>query len=197
MKLYTPKFKEEIKKDEKGEETKSLVPATTLSLYEMVGNKQYFYGEAIPVSCEEVVDYEGKEEEFVAVFKDRAMFEKSKEFRLTIERFLDSYIPQEELLSWDMQYQEALAYKQNPKSETTLITAICQARYGTLDNLEILVDKILEKSMQYKLLSGNLIGQKQRIIDEIEGAKTMAELLSYLELNITLPSIVSPGKDKQ
>lgn len=189
MKLYTPKFKEEIKKDEKGEEVKSLVPATILRLYEIIDNKQYFYGEAIPADCEEVVDYEGKEEEFVAVFKDRAMFEKSKEFRLTIERFLDSYIPQEELLSWDMQYQEALAYKQNPKTEVPLITAICQARYGTLDNLEILVDKILEKSMQYKLLSGNLIGQKQRIIDEIEGAKTMAELLECLSKSISLPKM--------
>lgn len=192
MKLYTPKFKEEIKKNEKGEEVKTLVPATTLSLYEMIEGKQYFYGQAIPESCEEVVDFEGKEEEFVAVFKDRAMFEKSKEFRLSIERFLDSYIPQEELLSWDMQYQEALSYKQNAKSETPLITAICKARYGTLDNLEVLVEKILEKSMQYKLLSGNLIGQKQAIIDKIENAKSMAELLNFLELSIVLPS-----KDKQ
>lgn len=192
MKLYTPKFKEEIKKNEKGEEVKTLVPATTLSLYEMIEGKQYFYGQAIPESCEEVVDFEGKEEEFVAVFKDRAMFEKSKEFRLSIERFLDSYIPQEELLSWDMQYQEALSYKQNPNSEVPLITAICKARYGTLDNLEVLVEKILEKSMQYKLLSGNLIGQKQAIIDKIENAKSMAELLNFLELSIVLPS-----KDKQ
>lgn len=192
MKLYTPKFKEEIKKNEKGEEVKTLVPATTLSLYEMIEGKQYFYGQAIPDSCEEVVDFKGKEEEFVAVFKDRAIFEKSKEFRLSIERFLDSYIPQEELLSWDMQYQEALSYKQNTKSETPLITAICKARYGTLDNLEVLVEKILEKSMQYKLLSGNLIGQKQAIIDKIENAKSMAELLNFLELSIVLPS-----KDKQ
>lgn len=192
MKLYTPKFKEEIKKNEKGEEVKTLVPATTLSLYEMIEGKQYFYGQAIPESCEEVVDFEGKEEEFVVVFKDRAMFEKSKEFRLSIERFLDSYIPQEELLSWDMQYQEALIYKQNPNSEPPLITSLCKARYDSLEPLPTLVDKILEKSMQYKLLSGNLIGQKQAIIDKIENAKSMAELLNFLELSIVLPS-----KDKQ
>lgn len=188
MKLYTPKFKEEIKKNEKGEEVKTLIPATTLSLYEIVEGKQYFYGKTIPESCEEVVDFKGKEEEFVKVFKDRAMFEKSKEFRLVIERFLDSYIPQEELLSWDMQYQEALSYKQNPNSELPLITSLCKARYDSLEPLPALVDKILEKSMQYKLLSGNLIGQKQRIIDEIEGAKTMATLLVCLSKSIAIPS---------
>lgn len=188
MKLYTPKLKEQLETKD-GKEVTTLLPATKLNLYETIDNKQYFYGKTIPDGCEEVVTFDGKEGEFLRVFKDRAMFEKSKEFRLIIDKFLDSYIPQEELLSWDMQFQEALSYKENPKKATPLITALCKARYGGLDNLGVLVDKILEKSHQYKILSGSLIGQKQRIIDEIENAKTMAEILALLDESIVVQGI--------
>lgn len=188
MKLYTPKFIEKISKDKEGKEIKTLAAATTLSLYEKISGKQYFYGATIPKDCIEVIDYEGREEEFVKVFKDRAIFDKSREFRFSIEKFLDSYIPQEELLSWDMQYQEALSYKNNPKASYPLITNLCLARYESLENLAVLVDKILEKSNLYKTFSGNLIGQKQRIIDKIENAQSMAELLDCLELSIALPT---------
>lgn len=195
MKLYTPKFKEQITQDEEGKEIKTLGFAKSLNLYENIDGKQYFYGEEIPDDCIEVKDYEGKEEEFVRVFKDRAIFEKNKEFRLVIENILDSYIPQEELLSWDMQYQEATSYKQNPKSDTPLLTSLCLARYKDLLMLGILADKVLEKSYQYKIISGTLIGQKQGIIDKIENATTMHELLELLKEKITLPSTLPLQKD--
>lgn len=187
MKLYTPKIIEKISKDKEGNEIKSLESATSLSLYENINGKEYFYGSTIPKDCVEVSDYEGREEEFVKVFKDRAIFDKSREFRLSIEKILDSYIPQEELLSWDMQYQEALSYKKDPKGDYPLITNLCLSRYWSLEHLPFLVEKILEKSNLYKTISGNLIGQKQRIIDEIEICKTMAELLACLDLKIILP----------
>ena len=72
--------------------------------------------------------------------------------------------PDSEVLSWDKQEAEARA------GGGPLIQALATARGIPL---EVLIDRILEKSQRFAVASGAIIGQRQRIEDQIQaGART-------------------------
>lgn len=196
MILYTAKINKK-KNIKEGKEVEIETPLVSLELYEIVGGKTYYYGKTLPPNCEEVKEFGDQEEEFLRVFKDRGLFDKSRELSVLISAHLDDYIPQEELLSWDMQANEAKEFQADKDGKTPetllkeypLIANLCIARFGGLEKLEILATKILEKSLIYKTISGNLIGQKQRIQDAILDSKTMEELLKALGQVLDLSAI--------
>lgn len=71
--------------------------------------------------------------------------------------------PASEVLSWPKQEQEARAFLEGQAS-TPLIDALAEARNVTK---EYLVDKIIEKSDQFAVLSGALIGKRQKLEDQL------------------------------
>ncbi|PAF51997.1 hypothetical protein [Helicobacter sp. 13S00477-4] len=191
MKLYTSKIGKKTIKNNQFQDIEIQSPLVDLDLYEMIENKKYFYALEIPRDCEEVVDFMGREEEFLKVFKDRGLYELNRDFKERLKPYLDSYIPEVEMISWAMQEAEAKLYDPSLSrdelfSQLPLISNLCFYRYGSLENLPTLVSKILEKSKSYSTLSGILIGQKQAIADKIEGCKSMIELMSALDLQIEI-----------
>jgi hypothetical protein len=71
--------------------------------------------------------------------------------------------PASEVLSWPKQEQEARAYLAGPAA-TPLIDALAEAR--NVDK-EYLVEKIIEKSNQFAVISGSLIGKRQKLEDQL------------------------------
>lgn len=79
---------------------------------------------------------------------------------------LTATYPDRELLTFDKQEAEALAYLSDPSSATTpILTAIAQGRGIPVEEL---AQKIIAKADAFALASGALIGQRQWYEDALE-----------------------------
>lgn len=81
-----------------------------------------------------------------------------------------------EMLSWSLQESEARAYKESKDiNQAFFISQLAKSRNIDID---LLVDKILEKSELYKKGLSNLLGYKQAIDTQIQNATTLEEVRS-------------------
>ena len=89
-----------------------------------------------------------------------------------------------EMATWDQQYSEALAYKADPTADVPLLASMCVARGVSIATL---ADRVIANRNAWVSLTGNVIGQRQRIVDQISAAETVEEVLA-VDLTITLPA---------
>ena len=88
-----------------------------------------------------------------------------------------------EMATWDQQYSEALAYKADPTADVPLLASMCVARGVSIATL---ADRVVANRNAWVALTGNVIGQRQRIVDQISAAETV-EAVMAVDMTITLP----------
>nr|DAY34737.1 MAG TPA: hypothetical protein [Caudoviricetes sp.] len=81
--------------------------------------------------------------------------------------------PQTEIDSFYRQEKEALAWRTDKNSETPMLKQIARIRGIPFD---VLVQKVLEKSEQFALAVGVIIGQRQAFEDRLLATKNIEEL---------------------
>lgn len=81
--------------------------------------------------------------------------------------------PQTEIESFYRQEKEALAWQANNKADTPMLKQIARIRNIPFD---ILVQKVLEKSAQFAVAVGSIIGQRQAFEDRLLLSATIEEL---------------------
>ncbi|MBZ8195559.1 hypothetical protein [Campylobacter coli] len=114
--------------------------------------------------------------ELLTEMKAVKLIEINKDYESAILKVQKDFIPQSEMLSFETQEKESLAYKNSNYKDTSLcpfMQAIATAR-GI--DLRTLCDKALEKATLYRQASGALIGKRQCLQDRIELVKSLEEL---------------------
>ncbi|EAJ1068741.1 hypothetical protein CRG12_08545 [Campylobacter coli] len=114
--------------------------------------------------------------ELLTEMKAVKLIEINKDYESAILKVQKDYIPQSEMLSFETQEKESLAYKNSNYKDTSLcpfMQAISTAR-GM--DLRTLCDKALEKATLYRQASGALIGKRQCLQDRIELVKRLEDL---------------------
>ena len=81
--------------------------------------------------------------------------------------------PQTEIESFYRQEKEALAWQTDKNADTPMLKQIAKVRGVDFD---VLVQKVLEKSAQFAVAIGVIIGQRQAFEDRLLALKTMEEL---------------------
>ncbi|EAK5725919.1 hypothetical protein BJG10_06665 [Campylobacter coli] len=114
--------------------------------------------------------------ELLTEMKAVKLIEINKDYEKAILKAQKDYIPQSEMLSFETQERESLAYKNSKYKDTSLcpfMQAIATAR-GM--DLRTLCDKALEKATLYRQASGALIGKRQCLQDRIELVQSLEDL---------------------
>lgn len=88
--------------------------------------------------------------------------------------------PQTEIESFYRQEKEALAKQANPKAETPMLEQIARVRGVPLD---VLIEKVIEKSNQFAVAIGIIIGKRQKFEDRLVAIETL-EALEQLEQEV-------------
>lgn len=88
---------------------------------------------------------------------------------------LDATYPEREVLTWDQQVKEAEALQADPEAVTPLLSSL--ADYRDID-LQELAAKVLQKSYQYKVASGQIMGARQWVEQQLEAAETHEAVLA-------------------
>lgn len=89
--------------------------------------------------------------------------------------------PQTEIESFYRQEKEALAKQANPKAETPMLEQIARVRGVPLD---VLIEKVIEKSNQFAVAIGIIIGKRQQFEDCLMAIATL-EALEQLEQEVS------------
>ncbi|HHF7319168.1 hypothetical protein BV154_008710 [Haemophilus influenzae] len=117
----------------------------------------------------------------ISTEKQTALFTQQKENLLNklsdkadqLKNSLLAGYPQTEIESFYRQEKEALAWQADNSTETPMLTQIAQNRGVPF---EILVEKVIEKSAQFAVVIGIIIGQRQAFEDRLLALKTPEEL---------------------
>ncbi|WP_105888048.1 hypothetical protein [Haemophilus influenzae] len=125
-------------------------------------------------------EWDGKEWT-ISTEKQTALFAQQKESLLNkladkadqLKNGLLAGYPQTEIESFYRQEKEALAWQADNSTETPMLTQIAQNRGVPF---EILVEKVIEKSAQFAVAIGIIIGQRQAFEDRLLALKTPEEL---------------------
>ena len=88
--------------------------------------------------------------------------------------------PQTEIESFYRQEKEALAKQANPKAETPMLEQTARVRGVPLD---LLIEKVIEKSNQFAVAIGIIIGKRQQFEDRLMAIETL-EALEQLEQEV-------------
>lgn len=88
-----------------------------------------------------------------------------------------------ERATWDQQYAEATALMASPTAYVPLLDAMASAR--GMDKAA-LAQRIIRNREAWVLISGSVVGQRQRIEDAIQAAET-PEAVAAVDMTITLP----------
>lgn len=88
-----------------------------------------------------------------------------------------------ETATFDQQYAEATAYQASPAAPVPLLASMCVARGISIADL---AGRIVANRAAWVALTGNVIGQRQRITDRIDACQTVAEMMA-VDVTITLP----------
>lgn len=114
--------------------------------------------------------------ELLTEMKAIKLIEINKYYESAILKVQKDYIPQSEMLSFETQEKESLAYKNSKYKDTGLcpfMQAIATAR-GI--DLKTLCDKAIEKATLYRQASGALIGKRQGLQDRTEQTQSLEDL---------------------
>lgn len=115
--------------------------------------------------------------------KQTALFAQQKESLLNkladkadqLKNGLLAGYPQTEIESFYRQEKEALAWQADHNTPTPMLSQIARVRGVPLD---ILISKVIEKSAQFAVAIGIIIGQRQAFEDRLLALKTPEELTS-------------------
>lgn len=91
--------------------------------------------------------------------------------------------PPGEVESWDKQEREAVTYKADASAPTPLLTSLSESRGVPLPEL---VERVLTKAETYAMLSGTIIGQRQKLEDELDRAEDEASIAA-------IDVVINPG----
>ncbi|PRL65192.1 hypothetical protein [Haemophilus influenzae] len=117
----------------------------------------------------------------ISAEKQTALFAQQKESLLNkladkadqLKNSLLAGYPQTEIESFYRQEKEALAWQADHNTPTPMLSQIAQNRGVPL---EILIEKVIEKSAQFAVVIGIIIGQRQAFEDRLLALKTPEEL---------------------
>lgn len=117
----------------------------------------------------------------ISAEKQTALFTQQKESLLNkladkadqLKNSLLAGYPQTEIESFYRQEKEALAWQANHNTATPMLSQIARVRGVPL---EILIEKVIEKSAQFAVAIGIIIGQRQAFEDRLLTLKTPEEL---------------------
>lgn len=117
----------------------------------------------------------------ISAKKQTALFTQQKESLLNklagkadqLKNSLLAGYPQTEIESFYRQEKEALAWQANHNTATPMLSQIARVRGVPL---EILIEKVIEKSAQFAVAIGIIIGQRQAFEDRLLALKTPEEL---------------------
>ncbi|MEX4603429.1 hypothetical protein MY787_03865 [Haemophilus influenzae] len=117
----------------------------------------------------------------ISAEKQTALFTQQKESLLNkladkadqLKNSLLAGYPQTEIESFYRQEKEALAWQANHNTATPMLSQIARVRGVPL---EILIEKVIEKSAQFAVVIGIIIGQRQAFEDRLLALKTPEEL---------------------
>ena len=115
--------------------------------------------------------------------KQTALFAQQKESLLNkladkadqLKNGLLAGYPQTEIESFYRQEKEALAWQADHNTPTPMLSQIARVRGVPL---EMLIEKVIEKSAQFAVAIGIIIGQRQAFEDRLLALKTPEELTS-------------------
>ena len=119
----------------------------------------------------------------ISAEKQTALFAQQKESLLNkladkadqLKNSLLAGYPQTEIESFYRQEKEALAWQADHNTPTPMLSQIARVRGVPL---EILIEKVIEKSAQFAVAIGIIIGQRQAFEDRLLALKTPEELTS-------------------
>ena len=100
--------------------------------------------------------------------------------------------PEMESSTWPAQSKEANAYKADNTVDTPVLTKLAEIRDITVSDL---ADKIIIKETEYNIAVAELLGQQQKIIDEIKACTEIWELLKWNEDNFGVQAPIANIKD--
>ena len=117
----------------------------------------------------------------ISAEKQTALFEQQKEGLLNkladkadqLKNSLLTGYPQTEIESFYRQEKEALAWQADHNTPTPMLSQIARVRGVSLD---ILISKVIEKSAQFAVAIGIIIGQRQAFEDRLVTLKTPDDL---------------------
>ena len=119
----------------------------------------------------------------ISAEKQAALFAQQKEDLLNkladkadqLKNGLLTGYPQTEIESFYRQEKEALAWQADHNTPTPMLSQIARVRGVPLD---LLIEKVIEKSAQFAVAIGIIIGQRQAFEDRLLALKTPEELTS-------------------
>ncbi|HEB9303915.1 hypothetical protein C3I17_03345 [Campylobacter jejuni] len=104
------------------------------------------------------------------------LIEINKAYENVILAVQTEYIPQSEMLSFETQERESLAYKNSNYQDTSTCPFMQTIATARGMDLRTLCDKAIEKATLYRQASGALIGKRQGLQDRIELVQSLEEL---------------------
>ncbi|ECR3172106.1 hypothetical protein QRY34_05740 [Campylobacter jejuni] len=114
--------------------------------------------------------------ELLTELKALKLIEINKAYENAILKVKTEYIPQTEMLSFETQERESLAYKNSNYQDTSLCPFMQVISTARGMDLRTLCDKAIEKATLYRQASGALIGKRQGLQDRIELVQSLEEL---------------------
>lgn len=115
-------------------------------------------------------------EELLTEMKAIKLIEINKAYENAILKVQTEYIPQSEMLSFETQERESLAYKNSNYQDTSLCPFMQAISTSRGMDLRTLCDKAIEKATLYRQASGALIGKRQCLQDRIELVQSLEDL---------------------
>ncbi|CCF80529.1 hypothetical protein HBZS_109770 [Helicobacter bizzozeronii CCUG 35545] len=92
-------------------------------------------------------------------------------FEAQMQSVQDEYIPLDEVLSFELQRQEA----SNLEGDTPFLDQLAQARG---EDRKVLADKILKKHNEYMQQLATLLGKRHRLRDQVQNATSAQEVFN-------------------
>ncbi|HEA7233021.1 TPA: hypothetical protein RXK08_001395 [Campylobacter coli] len=116
------------------------------------------------------------DKELLTELKAIKLIEINKAYESAILKVQTEHIPQSEMLSFETQERESIAYKNSNYQDTSLCPFMQTIATARGIDLRTLCDKAIEKATLYRQASGALIGKRQGLQDRVEMVQSLDEL---------------------
>lgn len=117
-----------------------------------------------------------REQQCLNDVKNLRLEELNQSFNTLIANALGEAVPPAEMLTWEAQERESKEFLQSSPRDSTLAPTMLGIATARGVDLEILCQKCVEKSQQYRILSAMMIGKRQRFQQQIEQAQSQEEV---------------------
>ncbi|HEH5471256.1 TPA: hypothetical protein SHD59_000171 [Campylobacter coli] len=117
-----------------------------------------------------------QDEELLKELKAIKLNEINQAYENAIKLVQQEHIPVTEMLSFETQERESLAYKNSNYTDDSLCLTMKAIATARGMDLRTLCDKAIEKATLYRQASGALIGKRQGLQDRVEMVQSLDEL---------------------